>query len=244
MEQGGNLRLSTANVELNESYASKYLDIKPGSYAMLSISDSGKGMDEEVKSRVFEPFFTTKDVGKGTGLGLSTAWGIVRQSGGTIEIYSKPGSGTTFRIYFPVVDDEIEELQKPSARLIQGRGGTETILVCEDDPSVRNLTCKILQRLGYRVLEAALPADAIETTHDIDEVIHLLLTDVVMPEMRGNQLAERLMEFIPELKTVFMSGYSESMIQHDMMNGAAPFIQKPFTADSLARKVREVLDSG
>ncbi len=242
MPSGGKLIIETSNVELDEAYARSHVAVKPGRYVMFSVSDTGMGMTQEVKERIFEPFFTTKEKGKGTGLGSSTVYGIVKQSGGNIWVYSEPGSGTTFKIYLPRVDEPLEENGK-----IVSRGllpcGNETVLVVEDEEEVRNLTVQILQRQGYRVLEASHGKEALYVFEKYRDPIHLVVTDVVMPEMSGSELAKHLSTLHPDVKLIYMSGYTDSAIIHNgILKAETPFIQKPFTPDILARRVREVLD--
>jgi CheY-like chemotaxis protein len=211
---------------------------------MLSVGDTGSGIDADTRPRIFEPFFTTKDRDRGTGLGLSTVYGIVKQSGGAIYFYSEPGQGTIFKIYFPRVETAgmTDAPEKPAA--VQELFGTETILVVEDDPKVKILADKILQRHGYRVLTAGNPHDALQVGDRHPQPIQLLLTDVVMPDMDGQQLAERLIRRRPDLKVLYMSGYTDnSIVHHGILDPWLSFIQKPFTPQTLARRVREVLDA-
>jgi len=241
MPGGGKLTIETANVELDEEYARKHIAVKPGQYVMLSVSDTGIGMTPEVKERVFEPFFTTKEMGKGTGLGLSTVYGIVKQSGGNIWVYSEAGKGTAFKIYLPQVDEPLTELKEVvSKEILQG---DETILIVEDEETVRKLAVRILKSLGYRTLEAPEGGRALILCEEFKEPIHLILTDVVMPGMSGPNLVERLREIHPEIKVLYMSGYTDNaIIHHGVLEEGTNFIQKPFTLENLARKVREVLD--
>jgi two-component system, cell cycle sensor histidine kinase and response regulator CckA len=242
MPGGGKLIIETANALVNQTYAGPNVDLKPGSYVVLSISDTGMGMDPEITTHLFEPFFTTKAPGKGTGLGLATAYGIVKQSGGAISIYSEPGRGTTVKIYLPSAEakpPEAEE-QAPAAAL----RGSETILVLEDEARVRKLVCEVLAGRGYHVLEAVRGEEAIRMAADHRGRIHLLLTDVVMPEMSGPQVLEQIRARHPTVKVLFMSGYTdEAMMHHGILDSGAPFLQKPFLPEALARKVREVLAS-
>jgi CheY-like chemotaxis protein len=209
---------------------------------MISVSDTGVGMATEVRDRVFEPFFTTKEKGKGTGLGLSTVYGIVKQSGGNIWVYSEPGKGTTFKIYLPRVDEAPEELKE---KAITGEllRGSETILVVEDEEDVRKLAVRILERQGYKVLEASEGLGAFLIVEEYEDSIHLLVTDVVMPKISGRELVDRMAEVRPEIKVLYMSGYTDNAItHHGILEKGMNYLQKPFTMEGLARKVREVLD--
>ncbi len=242
MPQGGKLTIETANIELDESYASTHMAVKPGPYVMLAVSDTGHGMDPETQSHIFEPFFTTKEQGKGTGLGLSTVYGIVKQSGGNIWVYSEPGKGATFKIYLPRVEEAPQpktEVERPAARLL----GTETILLVEDEAAVRLLVRGTLEQSGYSVLDAGSGAEALVMANERTQPIHLLVTDVVMPGMSGREVAEHVTLAHPETKVLFMSGYTDdAVVRHGALESSAAFVQKPFTPDSLLRKVREVLD--
>jgi signal transduction histidine kinase/CheY-like chemotaxis protein len=243
MPTGGKLTIETANVKLDEEYAHSHIAVTPGRYVMLSVSDTGVGMTPEVRDRVFEPFFTTKEMGKGTGLGLSTVYGIVKQSGGNIWVYSEPGRGTTFKIYLPRMDEPLDERVERMVEKELPRGD-ETILLVEDDKEVRMLAMRILKTQGYRVLEASHGGDALQVLKEREGSIHLLLTDVVMPEMSGRELANRLIPFHPKMKVLYMSGYTDSaIVHHGVLDKGVNYIQKPFTVDGLARKVREVLDN-
>ena len=243
MSTGGRLILETSNVELDEDYARRHIGVTPGRYVTLSVSDTGCGMSPEVKEQIFDPFFTTKDKGKGTGLGLSTVYGIVKQSGGNIWVYSEPGQGTTFKIYLPQVEEGADTFTSQAEKddLPQG---SEMVLLVEDEPSVRSLTARFLRKQGYTVLEAGNGDEAMQIAHDHrEEKIHLLLTDVVMPQMSGKEVVERLKTFYPEIKVLFISGYTETVINHHAeFQTGAPFLQKPFSWNGLAKKVREVLD--
>jgi two-component system, cell cycle sensor histidine kinase and response regulator CckA len=241
MIEGGKLTIETANVELDEEYAKWHIAVQPGRYVMLAVSDNGVGMTPEVRAKVFEPFFTTKEKGKGTGLGLSMVYGIVKQCGGNIWVYSEPGQGTTIKIYLPQVDEPLEELKEEVVKEISQ--GHETILVVEDEKPVLKLTVRALKRQGYQVLEAPDGGKAIILSEEFKEPIHLILTDVVMPGMSGRKLADRLTDIHPEIKVLYMSGYTDNAIlHHGILEPGINFVQKPFTVEGLARKVREVLD--
>ena len=242
MPRGGTLTIETANLVVDEHLASQHPDLAPGPYVMLSVSDTGVGMDRATQSRIFEPFFTTKEKGKGTGLGLSTVFGIVRQSGGAVWVESEPGRGTTFRVCFPRIDGvDAPQLPPPSLETL---GGDETILLVEDDDQVRFVASGILRRLGYRVIEARNPGEALLYAERAKESIELLVTDVVMPQMSGPELARRLSLLQPDLKIICMSGYTDdSAVRHGLMEANVAYLQKPITPDSLASKVRAVLDT-
>jgi PAS domain S-box-containing protein len=243
MPQGGNLTIETTGVDLNEDYASRHVGVVPGHYVMLAVSDTGTGMDEATQARIFDPFFTTKEKGKGTGLGLSTVYGIVKQSGGNIWVYSEPLQGTTFKVYLPELAGATPKvITEAVERVING--GSETILLVEDEDVVRRLACKILENVGYSVLEASRGQEAIRLCLERKEPIDLLLTDVVMPETSGKEVADRLSEMQPGLRVLFMSGYTdEAIVHHGVLDLNVEFIQKPFTPAGLTKKVREVLDS-
>jgi two-component system, cell cycle sensor histidine kinase and response regulator CckA len=242
MPQGGKLTIETANVELDETYAEGHLKVKPGRYVMLAISDTGCGMTEEVKAHLFEPFFTTKAAGKGTGLGLATVYGIVKQSDGHVGVYSEEGLGTTIKVYLSPVEEDVA-VEEPHSRQETAPVGTETLLLTEDDATVRALAHRILQRQGYTVLQASSAKEAIRLVEDFEGEIHLLVTDVVMPEMGGRQLAERLVITRPGLKVLYVSGYTDdAVIRHGVLQADVAFLQKPYTPVGLASKVRAVLD--
>jgi PAS domain S-box-containing protein len=243
MPQGGKLTIGTENVYLDPDYASHHLAVTPGPYILLAVSDTGHGMTEETKSRIFEPFFTTKEQGKGTGLGLSTVYGIVKQSGGNIWVYSEPGAGTTFKIYLPRTDEGAGEYVRglPATEVLKG---TETVLLVEDEELVRNLVRHVLEDAGYKLLEATNGGAGLQLCDQYEAPIHLLLTDVVMPEMSGQQLAERLRKTRPGMAVLYMSGYTEdTIVHHGVLDEDVSFIEKPFNPDALARKVREVIDA-
>ena len=243
MPQGGRLTVETSNVELDETYAQLHPEVKPGRYVLLAVTDTGCGMDEATKARIFEPFFTTKEPGKGTGLGLATVFGIVKQSGGHIGVYSEVGRGTAFKIYLPSV-----EARRPSGNSHPGLRpnpkGNETILVVEDEDAVRALTRHGLTMLGYTVLEASRGEDAIRIARQHQGPIQLVVTDVVMPGMGGRQLVERLGRLRPGIKVLYLSGYTDdAVVRHGVLQADTAFLQKPFTPTALAQKVRLVLDS-
>jgi PAS domain S-box-containing protein len=240
MPNGGKLLIETSNTELTEQYAELHQAVVPGSYVMLAVSDTGTGMDAETKARIFEPFFTTKEKGQGTGLGLSTVYGIVKQSDGYVWVYSEPGRGTTFKLYFPRVVEPAEPLPLP--RETATLTGTETILLAEDDAMVRPLAKSLLDKLGYTVLEAENAERALEVATTHPGPIHLLVSDVVMPGASGRELARRLALTRPDTRVLYVSGYTDdAIVHHGMLEPGLHFLQKPFTPAALARKVREVL---
>lgn len=238
----GKVTIETVNTNLDEAYCADHEGLVPGDYVLLTVSDDGCGMDKETMDKIFEPFFTTKGVGKGTGLGLAMVYGIVKQNNGFIQVYSEPGQGTTFKIYLPRYigeTDEVktEELPEPP------KGGQETVLVVEDEPALLDLNKLLLEAQGYRVLSASTPNEALRLAEECTEGIHLLMTDVVMPEMNGRELAEKLLSLYPRLKCLFTSGYTAEIIaHHGVLDKGVYFIQKPFSRRDLAAKVREVLD--
>jgi PAS domain S-box-containing protein len=242
MPNGGRLTIETANAELSEQYAEAHQPVIPGSYVMLAVSDTGIGIASEIRGHIFEPFFTTKEKGKGTGLGLSTVYGIVKQSGGYIWVYSEPAHGATFKVYLPRVDAPVDpgpQAGEPEPRLT----GTETILLAEDDDLLRPLVRGILEKVGYRVLDAPNTGAALAVARATNDPIHLLVTDVVMPGESGRELARRLAEIRPDAKVLYISGYTdEAIVHHGMLDPGLHYLQKPFTPPVLARKVRSVLD--
>ena len=243
MPQGGKLTIETVDIQLDEAYAAQHSDCKPGHYVKLAVSDNGCGMTADVKAHVFEPFFTTKGPGKGTGLGLATVYGIVKQSGGSIDLYTEPGLGTTFKIYLPAVTDPIRPLGRDQ-RAAKVIGGTETILVVEDEDAVRAIALLALQSQGYTVLHAESGKRALAIIDKHQGRLNLLVTDVVMPGLSGRELAETLGVRYPGLRVLYLSGYTDdSVIRHGILQAEVAFLQKPYTPLELARKVREVLDS-
>ncbi len=242
MPRGGKLAIATNNAELDENDIEKVSSVIPGRYVMFAISDSGTGMDSQTQAHIFEPFFTTKEQGKGTGLGLATVYGIVKQSGGYISVDSVPGQGTTFKIYLPRVDEPSEPFI-PSEGDARPLGGSETILLVEDERELRLLAARALQAQGYRVLESASPEEALQMSSQEQGRIHLLLTDVVMPGMSGRKVAEQIATLHPNMKVLYMSGYTDdSVFRNGVLEMGTAFLQKPFTPSSLARKVREILN--
>jgi two-component system, cell cycle sensor histidine kinase and response regulator CckA len=242
MPAGGKLVIETRNVELDAAYAARHLGATVGLHAMIAVSDTGVGMDRDTQTRIFEPFFTTKEKGKGSGLGLTTVFGIVRQSGGSVWVYSEPGHGSTFKVYLPVTE-EMERQASTASAVVQG-GGTETVLVVEDDDQLRSVACGILRRGGYKVIEAHAGDDAILACRRHAGPIHLVLTDVIMPTMSGPELVGQVRALRPEARVLFMSGYTEdAMVSSRVLEAGASLLQKPITPDNLWRAVRIVLDS-
>jgi PAS domain S-box-containing protein len=241
MPHGGKLTIETSNISLNEAYARSHAPIPPGDYVILSISDTGLGMDSETQAHIFEPFFTTKGV-RGTGLGLSTVYGIVKQSGGFIWVESQPGRGSSFRIHLPRVSEIAEAVEAPATPVARPESASETVLVVEDEANVRHLAREYLQQIGYSVLEAADSTEALEISAAYQGAIHLLLTDVIMPGMNGRELAQRFCAQRPGAKVIFMSGYTENAIGHNgTLDNGIVLLQKPFTLAALKTKVREML---
>jgi PAS domain S-box-containing protein len=243
MPSGGRLTIETVNAELDQAYARSHISVQPGPYVLLAVTDTGSGMDSKVLRHIFEPFFTTKEQGKGTGLGLSTVYGIVKQSGGNIWVYSEPGLGTTFKIYLPRVSQPITEIERPLAE-VESFHGAETVLVVEDEDTVRRLAVETLARQGYQVLEAKNPGEALTVWKSCGSAIHLLLTDMVMPGMSGRDLAGRMSSLFADLKVLYMSGYTDNaLVLNHGLDPGMDLIQKPFTPRTLLQKVRQTLDS-
>ncbi|MFH0998040.1 MAG: ATP-binding protein, partial [Pseudomonadota bacterium] len=237
----GKVTIETQNNTFDDTYCANHPGFVPGDYVMLAVSDDGCGMDKETLANLFEPFFTTKTVGKGTGLGLSTIYGIVKQNNGFINVYSEPGQGTTFKVYFPQTRETAKARGAPVAGTIAR--GTETVLLVEDEEAILSLGKAMLERFGYTVLAARTPEEAIAMTEQQEGPIHLLVTDVVMPGMNGKELKVRIEGLKPNIKAIFMSGYTSNVILHrGILESDVHFLQKPFSVNSLAGKVREVLD--
>jgi PAS domain S-box-containing protein len=244
MPRGGRLLVEASNADLDDEYAHDHVTVRPGRYVMLAVSDTGQGMDKATQERIFEPFFTTKETGKGTGLGLSTVYGIVQQSGGYVWVYSEVGRGTTFKIYLPRVDEEVDQPPAAAPPPVATAAASQTLLLVEDEGSVRELLKELLEAAGYSVLEASRPAEAISLVRARPEPIDLLITDVVMPDMTGPELARHLDGLRPGLRMLFLSGYTEGVVlDKGLLNDGAHFLQKPFTTDALESKVREALES-
>jgi two-component system cell cycle sensor histidine kinase/response regulator CckA len=243
MPSGGKLTIETANVLLDEDYARRHVSVKPGPCVMLAVTDNGCGMDKETQSHLFEPFFTTKKTGEGSGLGLSTVYGIVKQSEGNVWAYSELEQGTTFKIYLPRIEEAVKRY-RPKAGPAISPGGSETILLVEDEEAVRTIVSKILQNKGYTVLEAHQGNEALQICEHHEGLIHLMVTDVVMPQMSGRELAERLAILRPEIRVLFMSGYPDNaIVHHGVLGTGTAFLQKPFSLYALECKVRELLDA-
>ena len=243
MPNGGRLVIETCNTTLDENYADRHFQVQPGEYVLLAVTDTGMGMDAATQQHIFEPFFTTKR-GRGTGLGLSTVYGIVKQSGGYVWVYSEPGRGTTFKIYFPRVEGKAAPPAGEDFHPGLSLNGSETILLVEDDAALRELNREQLKSLGYNVLAAANGEAALQMVKEYGGEIHLLLTDVVMPGINGRELGERLQEQRPAIKVLYVSGYTENVIQQEILNSGVAFLQKPFGREVLGKKLRELLDHG
>jgi CheY-like chemotaxis protein len=245
MPEGGTLMIQTANAVFDGAYISRHrgVTMTPGQYALLVVSDTGTGMTPEVQARVFEPFYTTKAPGEGTGLGLATVYGIVKQSGGFVWLYGEPGRGTTFKVYLPFAKEATEPLARGKDHA-RDPGGSETILVVEDDAALRAAACRAIQAFGYHVLAASNGREALEICEQHDGRIHLIVTDVVMPEMSGGDLARQVAEHRPGIKVLLMSGYTrDATVRQGIVRDGRPFLDKPFTPDGLVERIREVLDS-
>jgi PAS domain S-box-containing protein len=238
----GKITIETNTKSFDDEYCAEHVGFRPGDYIMVAVSDDGCGMDIDLQSHIFEPFFTTKEMGKGTGLGLATVYGIVKQNNGFINVYSELGQGTTFRIYIPRPEALLKKLEKKKPTLPYA-GGDETILVVEDDQAILKMTKMMLERFGYSVLSASKPEEAIEIANKYSGQIHLFITDVVMPEMNGRDLSKNILSIYPNLKTLFMSGYTANVIaHHGVLDEGVNFIQKPFSREQISVKVRESLD--
>jgi CheY-like chemotaxis protein len=241
MPTGGRLTIETSNVTLDRDYSVAHHNLEPGSWVMLTVSDTGCGMDAETQSHIFEPFFTTKKQGKGTGLGLATVYGVVKQSGGFIYVYSEVGHGTTFKVYLPEVTSDVE--REAEKTVVAPPRGSETILFVEDEESVRELVRDYLAGTGYHVLEAVDGVQALEVAAAHQGAIQILVTDVVMPRLSGRELATRMAAQRPNIKILFISGYTDdSIFRHGVLEGGVAFLQKPFNLKDLAHKIRQVID--
>jgi two-component system cell cycle sensor histidine kinase/response regulator CckA len=241
MPTGGQLTIETSNAELDERYAAQHASTLPGAYVMLAVTDTGCGMDANTKAHIFEPFFTTKEFGKGTGLGLATVYGIVKQSGGSVWVYTEPGIGTTFKIYLPRVD-QFPDYEPPMDTIEKVDRGSQTILIVEDDADLLQVTCRSLEEFGYAILAARSPAEAIHISENHSGAIHLMVTDVIMPGMSGDKLASHLSRLRPEMKVLFVSGYTdETIVHHGVLEPGLAFLQKPISPRALAQKVSQVL---
>jgi PAS domain S-box-containing protein len=243
MPAGGHIAIETENVHLDEDYAKTHLGVKAGDFVMITMTDTGHGMDANTRQHIFEPFFTTKERGKGTGLGLATVYGMVKQSGGDIWVYSEPNKGTTFKLYFPRAAESVSDIRAGAAEHVTPRGN-ETVLVVEDEKPVRDLTVRMLRQLGYSVLSAASGAEAMEISKSFSGKISLLLTDVVMPQMSGRQVADALLATRPDLKVLYLSGYTEDTVIHHGVESGVEFLPKPFSREALSKKLGEIAKAG
>ncbi len=244
MPGGGKITVETTNVELDEPYARRHISVRPGPFVLMAVSDEGCGMDPETLSQVFEPFFTTKAKGEGSGLGLSTVYGIVKQSGGNIWAYSEKEKGSCFKVYLPRIEEEAAQPQETTHSAPAPAGGTDTILLVEDNEAVRKMMAQDLEGSGYSVLEAMNGEEALRISTEYGHPIHLLVTDVIMPKMSGRELAERLKPSRQEMQVLYISGYPDKTIgHHGILEKGTAFLQKPFTMDDLERKVRQILDT-
>lgn len=242
MSNGGCLTIEARNVDLDESYKQEHHPVVPGPYVMVAVTDTGSGMNKEIQARIFDPFFTTKELGKGTGLGLATVYGIIKQSCGYIWVYSEVGQGTVFRTYFPRIDEKTQQTQGAMPEQ-SAEKGSETILLAEDSVSLREMASEYLESVGYTVIRATAGKEALQLAKEFAGPIHLILTDVVMPEMSGPELASQVSSFRPDIKVIFTSGYTDDAIaRQGILDPQVAFIQKPYRPKALARKIREVLD--
>ncbi|HEY6854427.1 MAG TPA: ATP-binding protein, partial [Gemmatimonadales bacterium] len=243
MPHGGTLTIETGAVTLDEAYGRLHPDATPGAHVLIAVRDTGVGMTPEVRTRIFEPFFTTKEPGKGTGLGLATCYGIVKQAGGSIWVQSEPGRGATFKVYLPARPETVTSVPALAAEPPLP-GGSETVMVVEDEPTVRSVTVRMLKSAGYRVLSAGDGPEALDTARRHDGEIHALVTDVMMPRMNGTQLAQLLRDERPALRTLFVSGFTEEAgVRPEQLGKGMAYLAKPFTAEALTERLRQVLDA-
>jgi CheY-like chemotaxis protein/two-component sensor histidine kinase len=237
----GNIRIQTENVELDDSYCAQHCGFKPGKFVQLTVSDDGIGIDSEIIEKIFEPFFSTKAIGRGTGLGLATVYGIVKQNGGYVNVYSEPGKGTIFKIYLPQVDKDAVVTEEHKITATQ-KGNGETILLVEDDPAILRLANKMLHKLNYQVIAVNSPIEALSVVEEHQNTINLLLTDVVMPELNGNDLAKKILSICPNIKVLFMSGYAvDTIFEQGVLEENFLFIEKPFSSSKLSEKLSDLL---
>jgi CheY-like chemotaxis protein len=238
MPNGGRLSIETKNANLDAAYSKNHFGVPPGQYVMLAVSDSGIGMTPETQARIFEPFFTTKEAGQGTGLGLATVYGIVKQSGGYIWVYSEPFKGTTFKIYFPAVTGKAEPLPATEAKPVTGSG---VVMVIEDEPTVREMVCEMLESLGYTAIEAGSADEATRLVHE-NKQIEVVLVDLIMPGVGGPEMVARIRKLRPQIPVVFMSGYSDRASQVQELGPDALFLQKPFSEAALSQKINKAVE--